>query len=239
MSILYVIATPIGNLEDVSYRAVRVLGEIGALACEDTRRTRILLDRYQIPRPKTLFSYHEHNEERAARRIIGLLEKGTSVGLVTKAGYPGVSDPGYRVISQAVERGFRVEVLPGPGAVETALVLSGLPGVSFTFKGFAPRTPKRRRDFLATEKDLPHTLVFFESPHRVGALLADALEVLGNRKAAVCVEITKMFEQVERGYLAELAERFREAGIKGEVTVVIAGNNPTFIRQGDEPADPA
>jgi 16S rRNA (cytidine1402-2'-O)-methyltransferase len=238
VSTLYVIATPIGNLEDVSHRAVRVLGELEALACEDTRHTRILLDRYRIPRPKLFFSYHEHNEERAAGRIIGLLERGTAVGLVTKAGYPGVSDPGYRVISQAVERGFRVEVLPGAGAVETALVLSGLPGVSFTFKGFAPRTPKRRRDFLAMERDLPHTLVFFESPRRLGALLADAREVLGNRKAAVCIEITKMFEQVHRGYLGELAAELGEAAIKGEVTVVIAGNNPKFIKPEADAAGP-
>ncbi len=234
MSTLYIIATPIGNLEDISYRAVRVLGELEALACEDTRRTRVLLERYGIGKPKTLFSYHEHNEERAARRILGLLAKGTAVGLVTRAGYPGVSDPGYRAISQAVERGFQVEVLPGAGAVETALAVSGLPGASFTFKGFAPRTTKKRRDFLAAEKEGPHTLVLFESPRRVGALLAEAQEVLGNRRAAVCIELTKMFEQVHRGYLEELAEEFQEAKIKGEVTVVIAGSNPKFLKRRDK-----
>ncbi len=228
VSVLYVIATPIGNLEDISHRAVRVLGELEALACEDTRRTRILLDRYHIPRPKRLFSYHEHNEREAAARILKLLESGTAVGLVTRAGYPGVSDPGYRAISQAVERGFRVEVLPGAGAVETALVLSGLPGASFTFKGFPPRTAGKRRRFLEAEKELPHTLVLFESPHRVGALLADARAVLGDRRAAVCIEMTKMFEEVARGYLSELAEKFRGTAIKGEVTVVIAGSNPKF-----------
>jgi 16S rRNA (cytidine1402-2'-O)-methyltransferase len=229
-SALYVIATPIGNLEDVTYRAVRALREIDALACEDTRRTRILLERYDIPRPGILFSYHEHNEERAAQRVLGLLGEGRAVGLVTNAGYPGVSDPGYRAISQAAARGFRVEVLPGAGAAEPALVLSGLPGASFTFKGFAPRTRGRRRSFLAMEKDLPHTLIFFESPRRLAAFLDDALDALGDRRAAVCIEITKMFEQVERGYLSELAERFREAELKGEVTVVIAGGNPKFMR---------
>ena len=229
MSVLYLIATPIGNLEDLSHRAARVLGELEALACEDTRRTRILLQRYHIPKPRILFSYHEHNENQAARRLLGLLETGAAVGLVTNAGYPGISDPGYRVISQAIARGFRVEVIPGPGAVEAALVLSGLPGASFVFKGFAPRTTTKRRKFLQMDKDLPHTLVFFESPRRVRALLADALEVLGNRRAAVCIEITKMFEQVERGYLADLGDSFRERTIKGEVTVVIASNNPKFI----------
>lgn len=230
MSVLYVIATPIGNLEDIGHRAVRVLGELEALACEDTRRTRVLLDRYRIPRPKMLFSYHEHNEREAAKRILRLLEDGTSVGLVTNAGYPGVSDPGYRAISQAAERGFRVEVLPGAGAVEAALALSGLPGASFIFKGFPPRTAGKRQRFLEAEKDLPHTLILFESPHRLAALLSDALAALGDRRAAVCIEITKMFEQTARGYLSELGEKFREATIKGEVTVVIAGNNPKFIR---------
>ncbi len=235
---LYVIATPIGNLEDVTHRAVRVLREIDALACEDTRRTRILLDRYEIARPKVLFSYHEHNEERAAQRVLRLLAEGKAVGLVTKAGYPGISDPGYRAISQAAARGFRIEVLPGAGAVETALVLSGLPGATFTFKGFAPRARGKRRSFLLMDKDRPHTLIFFESPRRLGAFLEDALEVLGNRMAAVCVEITKMFEHVERGYLAELAGKFRELPLKGEATVVIAGGNPKFIkadetREGD------
>jgi 16S rRNA (cytidine1402-2'-O)-methyltransferase len=239
MSVLYVIATPIGNLEDLSHRATRVLGELDALACEDTRRTRILLQRHDIPRPKTVFSYHEHNEERAARRILGLLEGGAAVGLVTNAGYPGISDPGYRVISQAIERGFRVEVIPGAGAVEAALAVSGLPGSSFVFKGFAPKTSGRRRKFLRMEEDLPHTLVFFESPRRVGALLADALEVLGDRRAAVCIEITKMFEQVERGYLSELADSFRERAIKGEVTVVVAGDNPKFVKAQQEQAEGA
>lgn len=234
MSTLFVIATPIGNLEDATHRALRVLGEVDALACEDTRRTRVLLDRYDVPRPKTVFSYHEHNENEAARRVLGLLEKGASVGLVTNAGYPGVSDPGYRAISLAAGRGFRVEVIPGAGAVETALVASGLPGTSFTFKGFPPKKAGRRRRFLEMEKDLPHTLVFFESPQRTGSFLADALEVLGDRKAAVCIELTKKFEEVRRGFLSELADEFRDAAIKGEVTIVIAGSNPKFVRPGDD-----
>ena len=230
MGTLYVIATPIGNLEDVTVRALRVMGEVDALACEDTRRTPRILERHNIPRPAVLFSYHEHNEDRAEGRIIELLEKGLSVGLCTNAGYPGVSDPGYRIVSQAAERGFRIEVLPGAGAVEAALLASGLPSSSYTFKGFPPKKPGRRRKFLEMEIDRPHTLVFFESPHRVGKLLADALEVLGDRMAAVCIELTKKFERVERGYLSELCDRFRDAGEKGEVAIVIAGSNEKFVR---------
>ncbi len=229
---LYVIATPIGNLEDITLRALRVLGEVDALACEDTRQTPKIFDRHNVPRPKTIFSYHEHNEDRATERILGLLEEGRSVGLCTNAGYPGVSDPGYRVVSRASEAGFRIEVVPGAGAVEAALLASGLPTSSYTFKGFPPKKPGRRRQFLEMEADRPHTLVFFESPHRIGILLRDARELLGDRKAAVCVELTKTFERVHRGFLSDLAQQFGETNVKGEVTVVIAGNHPKFTRGG-------
>jgi 16S rRNA (cytidine1402-2'-O)-methyltransferase len=227
---LFVVATPIGNLEDVSFRAARILGEVYALACEDTRRTPRILDRHDIPRPPLVFSYHEHNEDRSARRILALLEEGRDVALCTNAGMPAVSDPGYRAISGALEAGYRVEVIPGPGAVETALVASGLPATSYTFLGFPPRKSGARRRALGREKEAPHTLVLFESPHRLGKLLADARDVLGDRKAAVCIELTKKFEDVTRGYLADLSERFADEKVRGEVTVVIAGNNPKFIR---------
>ncbi|MHC4252483.1 MAG: 16S rRNA (cytidine(1402)-2'-O)-methyltransferase [Planctomycetota bacterium] len=230
MGTLYVIATPIGNLEDATYRAVRVLGEVDALACEDTRRTRVLLERHDVPRPKTVFSYHEHNEEQAARRVVELLDNDAKVGLVTNAGYPGVSDPGYRAISSAIDAGHEVVALPGAGAVETALAASGLPAVSFTFKGFPPKKPGKRKKWLELDAALPHTLVFYESPQRTATLLADALAVYGDRRAAVCVELTKKFERVARGWLADLARDFAEAKIKGEVTVVIAGANEKFIR---------
>ena len=226
---LYLIATPIGNLEDVTYRAVRLLKELRVLACEDTRRTRILLDRYGIGKPAVLLAYHEHNEDRAAERILDLLAEGSSVGIVTNAGYPGISDPGYVISRRAAEAGYRVEVIPGGSAVPQALLLSGLPSSSFTFKGFPPRKGGQRRRFLAAERESPHTLVLFESPYRIGALLEDALAVLGNRLAAVCVELTKMFEQVDRDHLAALAERYRGRQVKGEVTVVIAGSNPKFV----------
>ncbi|MFO7976540.1 MAG: 16S rRNA (cytidine(1402)-2'-O)-methyltransferase [Candidatus Hydrogenedentota bacterium] len=229
MALLYLVPTPIGNLEDMTYRAVRVLSEIAALACEDTRRTRVLLEHYGISKPKTVFSYHEHNERSAGKRILGLLDAGVSVAVCSNAGYPGVSDPGFRVASTAIEAGHEVISLPGASAVHVALVQSGLPTSSYVFKGFPPRKSGQRRRFLAMEANLPHTLVLYESPYRIGALLKDALEELGNRKAAVCVELTKRFENIERGYLAELAKTFSDVKIKGEITVVIAGNNPKFL----------
>ncbi|MDX1710602.1 MAG: 16S rRNA (cytidine(1402)-2'-O)-methyltransferase [Rhodovibrionaceae bacterium] len=227
---LFVVATPIGNLEDVTYRAVRVLSEVGALACEDTRITRRLLERYAIARPEHMFACHEHNESRAAQRIAGLLAQGVDVALVSDAGQPGVSDPGYRSIQAALDGGHRVEVLPGPSAVTTALIASGLSAASYTFLGFPPRKSGQRRNFLAREAEAPHSLVLFESPHRIGKLLADALAALGDRRAAVCLELTKRFERVHRGWLADLARDFDGKQEKGEITVVIAGNNPKFLR---------
>ena len=226
---LYVIGTPIGNLEDASYRAVRLLAEVDALACEDTRQTRKLLQRYEVPAPRVLLSYHEHNEASAGERILALLAEGLKVALCSDAGMPGVSDPGYRLICACRERGLDVEVIPGPDAVSTALVSSGLPTSSWTFKGFPPRKGGQRRRFLEAERESPHTLVLFESPYRIGALLQDALAVLGNRLAAVCLELTKMFEQVDRDHLAVLADRYRDKRVKGEITVVIAGSNPKFV----------
>ena len=220
---LIVVATPIGNMEDVTYRAVRTLAEVDALACEDTRRTRKILQHYDIRRPPVVISYREHNEQRAGARILRLLEEGRSVALCSDAGYPGVSDPGYRIVSEALDQGYRVEVLPGAGAVTAALVASGLPTSSYTFKGFPPRKPGRRRRFLEMEAASPHTLVLFEAPHRAARLLEEAQEVLGDRMAAVCIDLTKRFERVERGSLSELTERLRDREIKGEVTVVIAG----------------
>jgi 16S rRNA (cytidine1402-2'-O)-methyltransferase len=232
MATLYLIATPIGNLEDVSLRALRILGEVPVLACEDTRTTRVLLDRHKIARPGRILSYREHNEQRAAPGILKLLLAGEDVALCSDAGYPGVSDPGYRLVALAVEHGIHIDVIPGAGAVEPALLASGLPPSSFTFKGFPPRKPGPRRRFLEMEAALPHTLVFFESPLRTGLLLETALAVLGDRRAAVCIELTKKFEEVARGWLSELSARFREEKIRGEVTIVIAGSNRKFVRKG-------
>jgi 16S rRNA (cytidine1402-2'-O)-methyltransferase len=228
-AVLFIVSTPIGNLEDMSFRGVQVLGGVDALASEDTRHTRKIFARYEIPTPKIFFSYHEHNEESAGRKILKLLEEGKRVALCTDAGTPGISDPGYRIISQSLERGYHVDIIPGPSAVTSALLASGLPTSSFTFKGFPPRKKGQRKKFLEMEKEVPHTLIFFESPHRVGVLLKDAWEVLGNRMAAVCIDLTKMYEEIRKGYLEELCQAFENKKIKGEITVVIAGNNPKFL----------
>ena len=234
MATLFLVTTPIGNLEDLSYRAVRVLGEVGALACEDTRVTRVIFEKLELHRPQTIFAYHEHNEAVAGRRILGFLNDGVDVALCTDGGCPGISDPGYRITGEAIEQGHRIDVIPGPSAVTTALMVSGLSTATFTFKGFPPRKTGARKRFLEQDANLPHTLVVFESPHRLGAFLIDALEVLGDRKAAICIELTKKFEEVKRGHLSELAPQFEGKKIKGEVSVVIAGNNPKFLREADD-----
>jgi 16S rRNA (cytidine1402-2'-O)-methyltransferase len=221
--VLYVVATPIGNMEDVTLRALSVLRQCDALAAEDTRRTRQLLTRYEIPRPRTLLSLHEHNEEHSAQRVAGLLEGGARVALCSDAGTPLVSDPGYRTLKLVVEKGFPVVAIPGPSAALAALAISALPPSSFTFKGFPPRKPGPRKRFLEADAEQPHTLVLFESPHRLGKLLRDAHEVLGDREACVCIDMTKKFEKTHRGVLSALADEFDGVTVRGEVTVVIAG----------------
>ena len=238
---LSLIATPIGNLEDVSARALRVLREADVLACEDTRRTRILLSHYNIPVPPVLVSYREHTEEQAGERLMGWLTQDKKVALCTDGGYPGISDPGYRIIRLALERGAAFEVIPGASAVPVALLLSGLPTSSYTFMGYPPRKPGPLRRFFAEEKDRAHTLVAFESPFRVGATLRAALEALGDRQAAVCIELTKKFERIHRGFLHDLHAELSGVRIKGEVTLVIAGNHPKFCRTaaiGDASSSP-
>ncbi len=228
---LTMVATPIGNLEDVGARALRTLREADVLACEDTRRTRILLDHYGIPKPGLVLSYREGNEQRVGERILNCLDRGLNVALCSDGGYPGISDPGYRLARMIAERGGEFQVIPGPSAVPVALLLSGLPTSSYTFKGYPPRKPGPLRRFFDEESDRPHTLVCFESPFRVGKTLAAARDTLGDREAAVCIELTKKFERVHRGGLVALAERFASEPIKGEVTIVVAGNHPKFANR--------
>lgn len=227
---LFVIATPIGNLEDITLRAKRVLGELDALACEDTRRTRAIYEHYDLPRPRSVFSCHRHNEAAAGARILALLARGEAVGLVSNAGYPCISDPGHLVVRQAIEAGHRVEVIPGASAVPYALIVSGLPTGACLFLGFPPRKAGRLRTMLAEAASGQHTLVLFEAPGRLTALLQAAVSVLGDRRAAVCVELTKRFEQVHRGYLTDLIERVDTMDLRGEVCVVIAGDDRRLIR---------
>jgi 16S rRNA (cytidine1402-2'-O)-methyltransferase len=218
---LYLVATPIGNLGDITLRALEVLRQVDLVASEDTRKTGLLLKHFEIKKPQIAF--HEHNERQAAERIVGLLRQGQSVALVTDAGTPGISDPGYTLVRRAIEERLEVTMIPGPAALVMALVLSGLPVHSFTFRGFAPRKAGPRRRFLEVDLHAPHTLIFYESTYRIAAFLADALAVYGDRQAAVANDLTKLFERVERGTISALLESEIVKQPKGEYIVVIAG----------------
>jgi 16S rRNA (cytidine1402-2'-O)-methyltransferase len=220
---LYLVATPIGNLNDISLRALEVLRTVDVIASEDTRKTGLLLKHFDIHKPQ--ISFQEHNEDRAGERIMALLAEGQTVALVTEAGTPGISDPGFTLVRRAVSAGEDVTVIPGPTALIMALVLSGLPVHSFTFRGFPPRKSGARRHFLEVDQHSPHTLIFYESPYRLADLLRDALAVYGDREAAVAHELTKIYESVQRGKLSELAALAAENKPKGEYVVVIAGTD--------------
>ncbi len=217
---LYLIATPIGNMGDITLRALEVLKQVDYVASEDTRRTGRLLKHFEIQCSQ--ISFHEHNKERAGQRVMELLTEGQSVALVADAGTPGISDPGFSLVRQVHEAGLEVTMVPGPAAFVMAVVLSGLPLHAFTFRGFPPRKSGQRQRFLQVDVESPHTLVFYESPYRVRALLQDALEVYGDRSAALARELTKMYETVERGTLSELLTGLPE-NPKGEYVVLIAG----------------
>jgi 16S rRNA (cytidine1402-2'-O)-methyltransferase len=219
---LYLVATPIGNLSDISLRALETLRAVDYIASEDTRHTARLLTHFEIKKPQ--ISFHEHNEVRAAARILGLLQEGHDVALVSDAGTPGIADPGYTLVRQAIDNGIPFTMIPGPSAVIMAVVLSGLPAHSFTYRGFPPRKSGKRRRFLEIDRDSPHTLVFYESPYRLLDFLADALEVYGDREAVVANELTKLYETMKRGRLSELVADLAAEEIRGEYVVVIAGS---------------
>lgn len=219
---LYLIATPIGNMGDITLRALEVLREVDLIAAEDTRKTGLLLQRHDLEK-KPQIAFHEHNEGRAIQKIIDALADGQSVAVVTNAGTPGISDPGFSVVREAIEHGHEITMLPGPAAFVMALVLSGLPTHAFTFRGFPPRKPGKRRHFMEVDQHSPHTLIFYESPHRLTKFLEDALAVFGDRQAALANDLTKMFEQVQRGTLSELLAASGDEEPRGEYTIVIAG----------------
>ena len=216
---LYLVATPIGNLEDITYRAVRILKEADAVAAEDTRQTRKLLDRYDIHPPK-LFACHDHNERASAHGIVGMLKTGANVALVSDAGMPVINDPGFRVVEAAMAAGCTIRVIPGASATLTALVLSNFPPHEFAFMGFPPRKEGKRRNWLERLKELRMTVVLMEAPHRLPAFLADAHEVLGDIRGAVALELTKKFEETTAAPLGELVTTFAEPP-RGEVMVVL------------------
>ncbi|MCO5184417.1 MAG: 16S rRNA (cytidine(1402)-2'-O)-methyltransferase [Anaerolineae bacterium] len=223
MGNLYLVGTPIGNLEDMTFRAVRVLHEVSVIAAEDTRTTGKLLKRYAIETP--LVSYHEFSGPEKVAELVARLAS-ADVALVSDAGMPSISDPGYRLVRAAIDAGINVIPIPGPSAVSTALIASGLPTDSFLFLGFLPRQQKARRAALQDAAPLPHTLIVYESPNRLTALLEDIAAVLGQRQLCVARELTKLYEELVRGTPAAALAHFGSEQVRGEVTVVIAGAEP-------------
>jgi 16S rRNA (cytidine1402-2'-O)-methyltransferase len=220
---LFIIATPIGNLEDITERAVRMLREADLIACEDTRHTRKLLNHFGISTPT--ISYHEHNEQSRAEELCGLLEAGKSIALVSDAGTPLISDPGFRVVNAAIDCGISVVPIPGPVAFVAALSASGLPTDQFYFAGFLPPRGSARRAKLIDLRAIPATLVFYEAPHRIKAALKDALEIFGDRQAVVARELSKLHEEFTRGTLTELLQRFADSEPRGEMVLIISGSD--------------
>jgi 16S rRNA (cytidine1402-2'-O)-methyltransferase len=228
---LFIVATPIGNLEDMTIRAIRVLREVHLIAAEDTRRTRVLLDNYQIPTPMT--SLHDWNESQKSALLLAKLHAGEDVAYVSDAGTPGISDPGYILVREAISHGIRVTPVPGASALIAALSVSGLPMDSFTFFGFLPSKAGKRRQFLTALRDEGKTLVFYESPHRLLSALRDIQELLGEREVVVSREITKMYEQFLRGPVGAVITELGGRVVKGEVTLIVAGRSGEALEFSD------
>ncbi len=219
---LFVVATPIGNLEDITFRAVRVLAQADLIAAEDTRHTRILLDKYNIKTQLT--SYHKFNIRAKTAYLAGLLQEGKKIALVSDSGTPGISDPGYEIIRAAADQESRVEIVPGPSAAVSALVISGLPTERFVFEGFLPKKPGKKRKLLEELKNERRTIIIYESPFRLLKTLEDIRAIMGEeRGVAVCRELTKRFEEVLRGKVGEVADKLSNNKVRGEIVIVISG----------------
>jgi 16S rRNA (cytidine1402-2'-O)-methyltransferase len=219
--LLYIVSTPIGHLGDITLRALEILKSVDLIISEDTRKTGVLLKHFDIHKPQ--FSFHIYNEQKEVPKIIKQLEEGKDIALVSNAGTPAISDPGYSIVRAAIDHDLPLTCIPGPTAVTTALVLSGLPAHAFIFRGFPPRKSSARRRSMDLDKGSPHTLIFYESPYRLLGFLEDALAVFGDRPAAITNDMTKMFETVYRGTLVELNEKMKNEKIQGEYCVVIGG----------------
>lgn len=228
---LYLISTPIGNLADISLRALETLKAVDYVVSEDTRKTGHLLAHYEIRKPQ--ISFHTYNEQKTLPRLLALLEEGKSLALVTNAGTPGVSDPGYILARAAIQNGIDMTAIPGPAALIPALLLSGLAMHAFTFRGFPPRKSAARRRFLAIDAESMHTLIFYESPHRLTGLLEDALAVYGDRQAAIANDLTKKFEAVWRGRLSELLSKVKTMELLGEYCLVVSGAEEKRAAKGE------
>lgn len=221
VGILYLVATPIGNLQDISTRALAILSEVNLIAAEDTRHTRKLLTHYHISTP--MVSYHEHNEQKQSEFLLDRLLRGESIAVVSDAGMPAIADPGEEIVKQAVAKEIPVIPIPGPNAGLTALIASGLPAQPYLFLGFLPRTSSKRKKELANWVNIKATLICYEAPHRIVALLEDMLQVLGDRKVAVVRELTKRHEEWLRGQISECLVHMQSEGTRGEYTVIVSG----------------
>lgn len=222
MSTLFVVATPIGNLEDITFRAVRILAEVDLIAAEDTRQTKILLTRYNINTQMT--SYHKFNIKVKTPLLVNLLQQGKRIALVSDSGMPGISDPGYELIKESVGQNIRVEPIPGPSAAITALAVSGLPTDRFVFLGFLPKKPGKKRKVLENLKNEAGSIIIYESPYRVVKTLVDIEKIFGNREVSICRELTKKFEEVIRGKVGDVLEKLKDRKVKGEVVLVVEGS---------------
>jgi 16S rRNA (cytidine1402-2'-O)-methyltransferase len=217
---LFVVSTPIGNLEDITLRALRILKEVDLIAAEDTRRTRILLSAHGITASMT--SYHDYNKKSQGKKLLAKLLSGQSVALVSDAGTPGISDPGYFLINLAIQKEVAVIPVPGASAMIAALSISGLPTERFSFEGFLPKKANSRKKHILQLKDKEETLIFYESPYRIGATLQDLRDILGNRRVVVARELTKRYEEIVRGPLAQVIEELSEKKMKGEFTILVS-----------------
>jgi 16S rRNA (cytidine1402-2'-O)-methyltransferase len=231
---LYIVATPIGNLSDITLRALETLKKVDLIACEDTRQTSKLLSHFEI-QTRTV-SYHEHNEITRAAEIIIELEQGAQVALVSDAGTPAISDPGHRLVSLCIRHGVKVVPLPGASAFVTALAASGMPTEEFTFIGFLPARPTERRKRLRTLSNEPRTLAFYEAPHRLVDTLEDALEIFGNRPGVIARELTKMYEELTRGHLEDLLAAVRAKPPRGEITLLIGQSDGEALHTAEQDA---
>jgi len=219
--ILYIVSTPIGNLEDITLRAIRILKEVDLIAAEDTRHTGHLLKHYDIH--TALTSYFEGNESKKKEFILSKLKHGSQIALVSDAGTPGISDPGFRLIQLAIENKIPVIPIPGPSAVIAALSVAGLPTDSFLFKGFLPHKSKKKRDLLKELEGMRETLIFYESPHRLSETLKDIFEIFGDREIVLTRELTKIYEEILRGKVSEIQNQLAKRNLKGEITLVVSG----------------
>ncbi len=224
---LYLVATPIGNLQDITLRALDVLRSVDLIACEDTRRTGNLLNHLRIA--NRMVSYHEHNEQERAEELADRLLAGCSIAVVSDAGTPGINDPGFRIVGRAIEIGAAVIPVPGPAAFVSAAVVSGLPTDSLFFGGFLPSKRSERRKRLEAVREMPATLIFYETPHRLARSLSDCSDILGDRRAVIARELTKMHEEVVRGPLSQLAARYADGKVKGEIVLLIDRQKPERI----------